>query len=251
VRTPSNYGKMGLRPTHPELLDYLASQFIESGWSVKAMHRLLMLSNTYQMSTQMSREKVEADPSNEWWSRFNRRRLTVEEIRDSFLSLDATLDLTMGGSSQTYADTEDGNERPSFNLPQSKRRTVYLPLRRSNLFNLLNLFDFGDATTSSGGRTRSNVAPQALFMMNSDFVNERSRSFAEFLLKNGDLDEPQHVKQAYLFALGRTPTTQEIQSAVDYIAGFPTKAAGPKARLEGWQSFCRILMGSNEFIYVD
>jgi hypothetical protein len=108
VRTPSNYGKMGLRPTHPELLDYLAGQFIESGWSIKAMHRLLMLSTTYQMSSRITREKVEADPSNEFWSRFNRRRLTVEEIRDSFLNLDKTLQLTMGGPSQTYADTEDG-----------------------------------------------------------------------------------------------------------------------------------------------
>jgi uncharacterized protein DUF1553/uncharacterized protein DUF1549 len=251
VRTPSNYGKMGLRPTHAELLDYLAGQFIESGWSIKAMHRLLMLSNTYQMSSQITREKSEADPSNELWSRFNRRRLTVEEIRDSFLSLDGTLQLTTGGPLQTYTDTEDGNERPSFDLPQSKRRTVYLPLRRSNLFSLLNLFDFGDATTSSDGRTRSNVAPQALFMMNSDFINERSRSFAEFLLKRRSIDESERIQQAYLITLSRSPTAQEIQSAGQYIAGFPGRVAGPEAHLEGWQSFCQILMASNEFIYAD
>ena len=251
VRTPSNYGKMGLRPTHPELLDYLAGQFIESGWSIKAMHRLMMLSNTYQMSSQISRENVEADPSNELWSRFNRRRLTVEEIRDSFLSLDKTLQLTTGGPSQTYADTEDGNERPSFDLPQSKRRTVYLPLRRSNLFSLLNLFDFGDATTSSDGRTRSNVAPQALFMMNSDFINERSRNFAEFLLKSCSGDESERTRQAYLIILSRSPRAEEIQSAIHYISGFPGKAEGPDAHLEGWQSFCQILMASNEFIYAD
>jgi hypothetical protein len=251
VRTPSNYGKMGLRPTHAELLDYLAGQFIESGWSIKAMHRLVMLSSTYQMSSRITREKSEADPSNELWSRFNRRRLAVEEIRDSFLSLDGALHLTMGGPLQTYTDTEDGNERPSFDLPQSKRRTVYLPLRRSNLFSLLNLFDFGDATTSSDGRTRSNVAPQALFMMNSDFINERSRSFAEFLLKRRSVDESERIQQAYLITLSRSPTAQEIQSASQYIAGFPGKVAGPETHLEAWQSFCQILMASNEFIYAD
>jgi len=185
------------------------------------------------------------------WSHFNRRRLTVEEIRDSFLGLDGTLDLTMGGSLQTYNDTEDGNERPSFSLPQTKRRTVYLPLRRSNLFSLLNLFDFGDATSSSDGRTRSNVAPQALFMMNSDFMSERSDSFAEFLLKGKSIDESQRIQQAYRIALSRSPTAQEIQNAIQYITNFPAKAAGREAYLGGWQSFCQILMASNEFIYVD
>jgi mono/diheme cytochrome c family protein len=251
VRTPSNYGKMGLQPTHPELLDYLAGQFVENGWSIKAMHRLLMLSNTYQMSSQITREKAEADPSNELWSRFNRRRLAVEEIRDSFLNLDGALDLTMGGPLQTYTDTEDGNERPSFDLPQSKRRTVYLPLRRSNLFSLLNLFDFGDATTSSDGRTHSNVAPQALFMMNSDFVLERSRSFAEFLLKSENLDDSKRVQRAYLISLSRSPTAHEIQNAIEYTSGFPPKSSGSQALLEGWASFCQILMASNAFIYAD
>jgi mono/diheme cytochrome c family protein len=251
VRTPSNYGKMGLRPTHPELLDYLAGQFIESGWSIKAMHRLLMLSSTYQVSSQISRQNLGADPSNELWSHFNRRRLTVEEMRDSFLSLDKTLQSTMGGPSQTYADTEDGNERPSFDLPQSKRRTIYLPLRRSNLFSLLNLFDFGDATTSSAGRTRSNVAPQALFMMNSGFIEERSRNFAEFLSKGWSSDESERIRRAYLIALSRRPSAEETQRAIRYVADFPGKTPGPEAYSEGWQSFCQILMASNEFIYAD
>jgi uncharacterized protein DUF1553 len=251
VRTPNNYGKMGLRPTHPELLDYLAGEFVESGWSIKAMHRLVMLSNTYQMSSQITRTKAEVDPANELWSHFNRQRLNVEEIRDSFLSLDETLDLTMGGSLQTYADTEDGNERPSFDLPQSKRRTVYLPLRRSNLFSVLNLFDFGDATTSSDGRTRSNVAPQALFMMNSDFVNERSRSFAEYLLRNRNIDDAERIRQAYLIALSRAPTAREIESAVQYLAGFPPDRSRSNVVSGGWQSLCQILMASNEFIYAD
>src|SRR5262249_34305903 len=125
------------------------------------------------------------------------------------------------------------------------------PLRRSNLFSLLNLFDFGDATTSSDGRTHSNVAPQALFMMNSDFVLERSRSFAEFLLKSANLDDSKRVQRAYLISLSRSPTTREIQNAMQYISGFPANSSGSQARLEGWASFCQILMASNAFIYTD
>jgi hypothetical protein len=250
VRTPSNYGKMGLQPTHPELLDYLAGQLVENGWSIKAMQRLIMMSNTYQMSSQITREKAQTDPANEYWSHFNRRRLTVEEIRDSFVNLDGTLDLSMRGSLQTYGDTEDGNERPSFDLPQSKRRTVYLPLRRSNLFSLLNLFDFGDATTSSAGRTRSNVAPQALFMMNSNFVSERSHSLAELLLKDKSMDDAERIRRAYLITLSRPATAQETQDASQFILGFPGKT-GDSTTLDGWQSFCQILMASNEFVYTD
>ncbi len=250
VRTPSNYGRTGIQPTHPELLDYLAKRFIESGWSIKAMHRLIMLSSAYQMSSQITEEKTKVDPANEFWSRFNRRRLTVEEIRDSFLNLDGVMDLTMGGPLQAYSDNEDGNNRPSFDLPQNKRRTVYLPLRRSNLFSLLNLFDFGDATNSNSGRTRTNVAPQALFMMNSDFVNERSLNFTEYLLKQADRAEPR-IEQAYLVTLARKPTAVEIQNAIRYISSFPAKSSRHEASTEAWQSFCRVLMSSNEFIYVD
>jgi mono/diheme cytochrome c family protein len=251
VRTPSNYGKMGLKPTHPELLDFLARQFIKNGWSVKAMHRLIMLSSTYLMSSQVTGEKAAADPSNELWSHFNRRRLAVEEIRDSFLGLDGALDLTMGGSLMTDTGQGDGKDAPGVAPVNSKRRTVYLPLRRSNLLSLLNLFDFGDATTTSDGRTRTNVAPQALFMMNSNFILERSRSLAEYLLKNPDLDDTQRVQRAYLVSLSRKPTAREIQDAVRYVCNFPRKNSGAEARLEGWQSFCQVLMASNEFIYVD
>jgi cytochrome c551/c552 len=251
VRTPSNYGKMGLKPTHPELLDFLAGQFIRSGWSIKAMHRLIMLSSTYQMSSQITREKAAVDPSNELWSHFNRRRLAVEEIRDSFLCMDEALDLTMGGSLMAGTEQADGKGGPAVDPVNVKRRTVYLPLRRSNLLSLLNLFDFGDATTTSEGRTRTNVAPQALFMMNSHFILERSRSLAEYLLRAPDLDDAHRVQQAYLISLSRKPAAREIQDAVRYVDNFPRKGSGAETRLEAWQSFCQVLMASNEFIYVD
>jgi len=237
-------------PTHPELLDWLAREFVESGWTIKKLHRLIMLSSTYQMSSRITRETAAADPTNELWSHFNRRRLAVEEIRDSFLCLDGGLDLTMGGSLMSDTDQAGGKGAP-VDPVNVKRRTVYLPLRRSNLLSLLNLFDFGDATTTSDGRTRTNVAPQALFMMNSRFILERSRSLAEYLLREPGLDDAQRIQRAYLISLGRKPADREMQDAVQYVRNFPGKGSELETRLEGWQSFCQVLMASNEFNYVD
>ena len=236
VRTPSNWGLMGEKPSHPELLDYLAARFIEDGWSVKALHRRIMLSNAYQMSSDISAEAAEQDPGNRFLSHFSRRRLDVEEIRDSMLALDGTLDLTMGGTLQrgTGTDGENSAGRLSIDPATSKRRTVYLPLRRSNLPSLLNLFDFGDATTTCEGRALTNTAPQALFMMNSSFVNDRAEGLAKELRGRVDL--------IYQRILDRVPTAEEAREAVEYME---------KIGERGWLSLCRILLSSDEFIYVD
>jgi hypothetical protein len=256
VRTPSNYGVLGEPPTHPELLDYLASRFVETGWSIKAMHRLMLLSSTYQMSSEITREKMAADPSNRLHSRFSRRRLDVEEIRDGLLALDGSLDLTAGGTLQEGqgTDVEFSEKRLSYNPDNSKRRTVYLPLRRSNLPTLLNLFDFGDATTTGDGREQTNVAPQALFMMNSNFVSERAASLAKRLLEDFGSDDARRVERAYLLTLGRRPSEtegNELKEALQYINKFQQMVSGPEARLKAWQSFCRILIASNDFAYVN
>src|SRR5262249_3781945 len=139
-------------------------EFVKQGYSIKAMHRLMMISNTYQMASE-NPTAIDADPDNRLLSRFHRRRLTIEEMRDGMLAIDGTIDLTMGGTLQKGrgTDGENNQERLSFNPEKSKRRTVYLPLRRANLPTLLNLFDFGDATTMSGKRLLTNVATQALF----------------------------------------------------------------------------------------
>jgi hypothetical protein len=251
VRTPDNFGKMGERPTHPELLDFLARRFIESGWSIKAMHRLIMLSSAYRMSSQVSQASLAADPENRLLSRFNRRRLTVEEVRDGLLAIDGSLDLTMGGTLQTGTGTdgENDNKRLSLNPEKLDRRTVYLPLRRANLPALLNLFDFGDATTSSGKRQLTNVATQALFWMNSDFLTERSQRFAQSLLEPKDLSDEARAKLAYLRIVNREASDDEIRGAVDYFSGHQKRHS--KDALSAWQSLCRVLMSSNDFIYVD
>jgi cytochrome c553 len=251
VRTSDNFGKMGERPTHPDLLDYLASRFVESGWSIKAVHRIIMLSSAYQMSSEISGAASEIDPENKLFSRFNRQRLDVEEIHDGMLAIDGSLDLTMGGTLQHGfgTDKENSAERLSLNPETLRRRTVYLPLRRANLPTLLNLFDFGDATTVTGKRSLTNVAPQALFMMNSEFVAERALNVAQ-LVRTGGAAPAQRMERAYWKILDRPPSAGEADAGLTYIDSFRKKF--PKASdLDAWQSFCRILLASDDFIYVD
>ena len=251
TRTPSNFGVTGERPSHPDLLDWLANEFIARQWSVKAMHRLIMASSAYRMSSESTPAKLEKDPDNRLLSRFRMRRLTVEEIRDSLLALDGSLDLTMGGTLQRGegTDKEFSDDRKSLDPDNSRRRTVYLPLRRSNLPGLLTLFDFGDATTSNESRAETNVAPQALYMMNSAFVAQRAESLAKQLL-SGEAGDAQRVERAWFRILGRRPEPAETQLALDYVTKFPAPAAGDAARLAAWSSVCRSLAASNDFIYV-
>ncbi len=252
VRTPDNFGKMGERPTHPELLDYLASVFTEKGWSIKEMHRLMLNSSAYQMSSAASEEQVKADGENKLFSRYPRRRLLVEEMRDGMLAISGKLDLTMGGTLQSGfgTDGENSNGRMSLSPEDQVRRTVYLPLRRANLPALLNLFDFGDATTPNGKRIVTNVAPQALFLMNSKFVAEQADALAKQVLGMAGLDAKQRVEQVYLRILNRPPAPAEVDNALSYAASFRQRF--PKTvDSDAWQSMARILLASNEFIYVD
>ena len=252
VRTPSNFGKLGTPPTHPELLDWLASSFVKEGWSVKEMHRKIMLSSAYRMSSSPSPAAAKNDPANQWLSHFNRRRLDVEELRDGMLAIDSSLDLTMGGTLQSGfgTDRENSNDRLSIDPTTSVRRMVYLPLRRANLPTLLNLFDFGDAVTSLGKRPITNVAPQALFMMNSEFVASRAGNLAEQLLAAQDWTETDRAKRAYMAVLTREPDAGEIDSALSYIGTYAARFEDSTPQ-EAWQSYCRILLASNDFIYVD
>ncbi|MDQ6706528.1 MAG: DUF1553 domain-containing protein, partial [Acidobacteriota bacterium] len=251
VATPDNFGRMGAQPTHPELLDYLSKRFIEGGWSVKKMHRMIMLSNAYRMSTEGDAKSYEKDPENNLISRFQRQRLDVEEIRDGMLAIDGTLDCTMGGTLQTGfgTDGENSSGRLSMSPAAVKRRTVYLPLRRANLPTLLNLFDFGDATTETGKRSLTNVAPQALFMMNSEFVFERSKNVAQSLLADSKLSDKQRLEELYVRTLNRRPAPAEMDSAFTYMEKF--KQRFHVSDLDAWESYSHVLLTSNEFVYLD
>ena len=252
VRTPDNFGWMGDRPSHPELLDFLARAFVESGWSMKSMHRMIMLSSTYQMASINPALPADVDGDNRLLSRFHRRRLSVEEMRDGLLAIDGTIDLTMGGTLQAGRGTDGENNqgRLSLNPEKVKRRTVYLPLRRANLPTLLNLFDFGDATTMGGRRQLTNVATQALFWLNSEFLTDRSATVAKTLLAE-EIPDAVRVEKAYLRILNRRAEAAEVAAALRYIEGYRQKLPGEKGAQGAWQSFCRVLMASNDFLYLD
>ena len=194
VRTPDNYGRLGERPSDPELLDYLARTFMENGWSIKKMHRLIMLSKTYQMSAAFDEEKKAKDPENRLLSHFPRQRLSIEEIRDAYLAMGGDLDLTMGGTLDpgVGTDGETSANRISMNPEKTNRRSIYLPLRRSNLPALYTLFDFGDATTPQGKRSPTTVATQALFVMNSPLVIREAKNRRRYRAEAGEAGQAAH-----------------------------------------------------------
>jgi hypothetical protein len=214
---------------------------------------MIMLSSEYRMSSVNPNIAEDADPDNRLLTRFNRRRLSIEEMRDGLLAIDGTLDLTMGGTLQTGRGTDGENNqgRLSLNPEKLKRRTVYLPLRRANLPTLLNLFDFGDATTASGKRQLTNVATQALFWLNSEFLYERAQNVAKSLLDRKELSAAARVEAAYSLVLNRRPDQGEIDQALNYVAGFKRKFPGENADRKAWLSLIRVLMSSNDFVYVD
>jgi hypothetical protein len=250
VRTPDNFGKLGDRPSNPELLDYLATQFVENGWSIKKMHRAIMLSKTYQMSAEYDADKKAKDPEDRLLSRFPRQRLSIEEIRDAFLAIGGDLDLTMGGTLDpgVGTDGETSANRISMNPESTNRRSIYLPLRRSNLPTLYMLFDFGDATSPEGKRNPTTVATQALFVMNSPLVNREAQSLADRVLKQEKKDS-RRVDEAYVAILDRHPDAAEIDAGLSYIQSLRRKWTDIN-EAKAWQSLCHALMASNEFLYV-
>jgi hypothetical protein len=250
VRTPDNFGLRGEAPTHPELLDYLASWFIEEGWSIKAMHRLIMTSATYRFSSQTSSEAWEKDPGNRLWSRFQRRRLSAEEMRDSWLAVDGSLDLRMGSYMDPVAGSRTDARRGRTRMDEHFRRTVYLPVDRNNLATMMVLFDFTDSTTSTGQRGETYIAPQALYLMNNDFFRDRAVTFAKRLLKDPAASDRERIEEGVLRAWGRPASGEETTEMLAFLSGHPKRADSQKIPA-AWVSLCRVLLESNNFVYVD
>ena len=250
VRTPDNYGRLGERPSNPELLDYLARTFMDGGWSIKKMHRLIMLSKTYQMSAAYDEETKAKDPENRLISHFPRQRLSIEEIRDAYLAMGGDMDLTMGGTLDpgVGTDGETSAGRISMNPEKTNRRSIYLPLRRSNLPTLYTLFDFGDATTPEGHRSPTTVATQALFVMNSPLVIREARNVADAVLKQEKQDK-RRVEEIYLRVLDRRPDANEIDQGLTYLTNFRKKWSQIDEE-QSWTSLTHALMASNELIFV-
>jgi len=250
VRTPDNFGRLGDRPSNPELLDYLAQTFVDNGWSIKKMHRLIMLSSTYQLSAAYDAQKQNKDPEDRLLSRYPRQRLSIEQIRDAYLMIGGDLDLTMGGTLDpgVGTDGETSESRLSMSPESTNRRSVYLPLRRSNLPTLYELFDFGDATSPQGDRSSTTVATQALFVMNSPLVIRAAKSIADSILTQEKQDN-RRLEEMYIRVLDRRPDPQEIDSGLTYIQSLRAKWNDIDEG-KAWQSFCHALMASNEFVYV-
>jgi hypothetical protein len=258
VRTPDDYGTRGDRPTHPELLDWLAKRFMEKGWSIKAMHRLILTSNTYQMSTQHDAKAALADPENRLLWRMNRRRVEVEAIRDGMLFVSGELDRTIGGTLLKTPNFDYVTNDQSGNGAQydKSRRSIYLPVIRNAVFDVFQVFDFVEPSLLSGKRASTTVAPQALFLLNGEFVLAQSRALAQQLLANEDADDAGRVRSAYQKAYGRDPAADEVAAVLEYIKNYETKLAArepdaAKRRLGAWASFGQVLFASSEFVYID
>jgi len=258
VPSTDNFGRLGEPPTNQPLLDWLALRFIEREWSIKQMHRLIMLSSAYQMSSSYDPHAVETDPENKLLWRANRRRLEAEAIRDSVMAVAGNLNLVDGGSILRYkdrqyvADTSKGGDIDY----ERNIRAVYIPVVRSSMYDVFQAFDLPDPSVPNGDRDSTVVAPQGLFMMNSATVLKQTRIMAEGLLSRNDVDDAGRIRWAYERALSRPPEPKDIDRALSFIARVERTMDGRKPdagerRLFAWQSFCKALLGSNEFIYIN
>jgi hypothetical protein len=235
VRTSSNFGKLGERPTHPELLDHLATRFVASGWSLKQLHRDIMLSAAYQMSSRPDMRGQEIDPDNKLLWHMNRRRLEVEAWRDAMLTAAGTLDPAVGGPSTDLSAADN------------RRRTLYGAVSRNDLNPLLRLFDFPDPNITSATRTVTTVPLQQLFVLNSEFMARNARALAARLSATDGPGDADRIRDAFLFLYGRPVTERELQLGLAFLRQ-PEDAPG---RLTRWEQYAQVLLSANEFMFVD
>ncbi|MBK7599387.1 MAG: PSD1 domain-containing protein [Acidobacteria bacterium] len=257
VQTTNDFGSRGRAPTHPELLDWLAARFIESGWSVRKMHKLLMLSHAYQLSSSTVAANEQIDIANDYLWRFNRRRLEGEEIRDSILALSDQLDYSMGGEHPFPPENSwhFTQHEQFFAVYETSRRSVYVMQQRLKKHPFFEIFDGADQSSTTDKRTESVTPIQALFLMNNPWMHAQSDHFAVRVGMAYD-GLPRRINYAFRIALGRPAMPDEIREASDWIQKnrVDLKAAGiveEKLNRAALASYLRVLMSSNEFLYVD
>ena len=232
VGTPSNFGKLGERPTHPQLLDDLAVRFMENGWSLKWLHREIVLSATWQQSSAIDPVKHKADPANKLLGRMNRRRLDVESWRDAILAVSGRLDRTIGGKS---IDPQK---------PDTTRRTVYARISRLKLNSMLAMFDHPDPNAHSARRVETTTTLQKLFVLNSPFMVTHSAALAKRSFAAAKTDEDR-IRWAYLTVFGRPAMKEELSLGLQYL-GKPD--SGHASR---WEQYAQVLLASNEMLMID
>lgn len=246
VASTENFGVIGDRPSHPDLLDWLANWFVAHDWSIKKLNRLIMLSDSYGISTKPLSDRYEnVDPDNRFLSHFPIKRLEAEAIRDSILAVSGRLDLEQGGKTIPLRNRQMVFNHTSIDHTSydSVRRSAFLPIVRNNVYDLLPLFDFPDPTMPTGSRQSTVIAPQALLMMNSPLLRESAAAFGSRLRKSAG-SVPERIEEAWLLAFGRTPSESEIEMSETFINS-------GKNESEQWQRFCQSLFASNEFIYLN
>ncbi len=254
VRSADNFGKTGERPTHPELLDYLARRFIDGGWSVKAMHRLMVLSNTYRMSSRPVALGESKDPDNRLLHHMPVRRLEAEGIRDSLLAVSGSLDPTLYGPSVIphISEHQDGRGKPPIPgaLDGNRRRSLYINVRRNFLTPLLLAFDYPLPTSTIGRRNTSTVPSQALMMMNNEFVALEAGRWAVRVLRQ-ETDARRRVENMFVIAFGREPEQPETDEALTFIAEQAGRYDGAgTGDPRPWADLAHVLMNSTEFIFI-
>lgn len=255
VGTTENFGKLGDRPSHPELLDWLSRQFMASGWSIKELHRLIVHSSVYQLASSHPNEAAFAtiDPENRLRWKASLRRLEAEQIRDSILAVSDRLDRTIGGKTlplrnRQFVFNHTSEDHTKYD---SVRRALYLPVIRNNVYTFFAQFDYPDPTMPTGSRNSTVIAPQNLLLMNYDLVMDSADALARLVLSQSS-DDQLRVKEAYRRAIGREPTERESVRAIRFVADLSRESDShhPIGQDQVWSLFCQSLLASNEFIYL-
>ncbi len=257
VRSSNNFGVQGDRPTHPELLDWLASEFMAKGWRLKSLHRLILTSNTYRMSSRGNPQALAADPANDLFWRFDMRRLSAEEIRDSILAVTRCLNLKMYGPGifpEIPKEVLAGQSVPGRGwgkspIAEQNRRSVYIHVKRSLLYPILESFDLAETDRSTPVRFSSTQPTQALAMLNGAFLNKQAQIFADRLLREAGKDIKKQVRLALYLATSRPPRDADIRRGVELINALQ-KEDGASADLAR-KYFCLMVLNLNEFVYLD
>jgi hypothetical protein len=262
VSTPTEFGALGNQPTHPQLLDWLASEFVAGGWSLKNLHRLIMTSTTYRQASRGRPDAAAVDPQNLFYWRMPIRRLEAESLRDAALAVSGELNIKPFGPAvpvmadrvgQFVIGKENLNAgRPGEVLPmhgEDLRRSIYVQVRRSRRLSILEPFDLPRMEPNCASRSTSTVSPQALMLMNSDFVIERARKFAARLRREAGDDLGAQISLAWKLAFAAQPSAAELDSAMAFVQ--QQAVHFPDQPTEATASFCQALLSSNHFLYID
>jgi hypothetical protein len=254
VTTLGNFGHTGAAPSNQALLDWLAVDFVKQKWSVKAMQRLMMTSSAYRQSSAVTPELEKADSDNRLVSRMPLKRMDAEVLNDTILQVAGHLDTRMFGPPDPVLVRDDGLVTP-IQLPTGWRRGIYVNQRRSEVPTMLDNFDFPQLSPACLTRTQSNVAPQALHLLNNATIYELSEDFANRLEGEAGSDLRRQVEQAYWIALSRAPTAEEMRVASDDLLKLKKAAAkdvkGPDAEHKALTAFCHTILNSAAFLYID